>query len=726
VKTDSLDDQLENLFSGLVVPDPGAAEAAHPADLDDKVGSPLQSFPADDQPSVQADADEPDAVAAAVATEASPPQPVPTAVPGERRVSGLFGKIALAWRSRLGRRLVMALLAAAIIPSLMISVFGIISQATQARRNVTDSLRLLAALQENQIEQWIQAQKVAFIAMAHEPAFVRQSRSFLVTQQTEDEAQATELSIGSQLGTFLVQHPEFLEVYLLDRDGVVLFSTDSLHVGQSENDAPHFVQGQDDSYYKPPAFIESLGRQSAILAEPVRFITGDTIAVLVGHLSAEPLTEIMKSAPTLGDTSEIYLIDSEGRLIAAPQGNGQLRPNDRIRSPAVDSVLDGQGAQGVYENYAGRPVLGAYRWLFGAQMGLLAEQEVTEAFGSTLATIAGTLIVAIAAVGLTMLLSNQMAQRIARPIVTITEAAQHMMAGDLNQSVDIDRADELGMLGQAFNHMARQLQVTITTLEQTVTDRTRQLRQATSRFRKRATHLETSAEISRAAASILDPLELMQTTVDLIRARFGFYHVSIFVLDDGGEWAIVRASTGEVGRQMVTQPHRLRVGGESMVGWVCAKREPRVALDVGSDAIHFDHPLLPETRSELVMPLVAGQRILGALDVQSSEEAAFDQDDVRTLQGMADLIAIALQNARLFVQTRRIVEHQEITAVVSQRLQRAQNTEEILASTLEELAGRFNVSHAAIYLAPNTDGEAGGNNGDPVRFDDALAKGVRE
>jgi transcriptional regulator with GAF, ATPase, and Fis domain len=242
------------------------------------------------------------------------------------------------------------------------------------------------------------------------------------------------------------------------------------------------------------------------------------------------------------------------------------------------------------------------------------------------------------------------------------------------------------------------------------------LQQANYQLQKRAIHLEASTAISRAAASILDPQELMQTTVDLIRSRFNFYHVSIFLLDpmppclsparagepgtgrETGEWAVMRASTGEVGRQMAAQAYRLAVDGESMVGWVCAHRQARVALDVGADAVYLEHPLLPDTRSEMVLPLRVGERLLGALDVQSTEDAAFDDDDLRTLQAMADSIAFALENAWFFTTTRQSARRQHLVARMTDRLQGATTIDDILTLTLAELGETFDLAQASICL----------------------------
>ena len=185
-----------------------------------------------------------------------------------------------------------------------------------------------------------------------------------------------------------------------------------------------------------------------------------------------------------------------------------------------------------------------------------------------------------------------------------------------------------------------------TTLVQEVDERRHELQEANYVLQRRAIQIETSAEIGRVITSILDVDQLLRQTVDLIRDRFDFYHAGIFLLDEMGEWAILREATGEAGAQMKAEGHRLAVEDSSMVGWTAKHRQSRIALDVGKDAVRFAHPLLPHTRSEVTLPLIVGDRLLGVLNAQSMEEAAFDQDDVRALQAMANQVAVAIENAR--------------------------------------------------------------------------------
>ncbi len=176
----------------------------------------------------------------------------------------------------------------------------------------------------------------------------------------------------------------------------------------------------------------------------------------------------------------------------------------------------------------------------------------------------------------------------------------------------------------------------------------RRLLEETSR---RAAQLATAAEVSAAASSILSLDELLPQTAELIRQRFDLYYVGIFLLDETGRWAVLRAGTGDAGRQMLAAGHKLEVGGRSMIGWCTANAKARIALDVGTEAIRFDNPLLPDTRSEMALPLVSRGRVIGAMTIQSDRPAAFTEEDITALQTMADQLATAIENARLFAET---------------------------------------------------------------------------
>ncbi|MEW5958180.1 MAG: GAF domain-containing protein, partial [Chloroflexota bacterium] len=164
----------------------------------------------------------------------------------------------------------------------------------------------------------------------------------------------------------------------------------------------------------------------------------------------------------------------------------------------------------------------------------------------------------------------------------------------------------------------------------------------------RAVQIDTAAEVARAASSLLGLQELLNAAVALIRDRFELYYVGVFLVNEAREWAILRAGTGEAGRVQLARGHRLKIGGESMIGWAIQNRRPRIALDIGRDAVHFQNPDLPDTRSEMAFPLIHRNEVIGALTIQSTEQAAFSRADIIILQTMADQLAIAIENANLF------------------------------------------------------------------------------
>ncbi len=158
--------------------------------------------------------------------------------------------------------------------------------------------------------------------------------------------------------------------------------------------------------------------------------------------------------------------------------------------------------------------------------------------------------------------------------------------------------------------------------------------------------IRSAAQISQLIAAEIDPQKLLQQVVDLIKDRFALYYAGVFLISEDNLFAKLEAGTGEAGRRMVAEGHKLGVGGSSMVGWATANRKARIAMDVGQEAIRFDNPHLPLTRTELALPLLRGKDPIGALTIQSTEPEAFDEDDIIVLQGIADSLATAIENAQ--------------------------------------------------------------------------------
>lgn len=200
-------------------------------------------------------------------------------------------------------------------------------------------------------------------------------------------------------------------------------------------------------------------------------------------------------------------------------------------------------------------------------------------------------------------------------------------------------------------------------LEDRVASRTAELTIANARNERRARQFEAIAQVARATTSIQDEDVLLSQLAHVISKQFGFYHVGIFLLDGEGQYAVLHASNSEGGQKMLARRHKLQVGRAGIVGRVAAAGTPRIALDVESDSAFIGNPELPETRSELALPLKAGDKVIGVLDVQSTEQNAFQPEDTEILYTLADQVAIALQNARSHEATHRLLEEAQRTSV---------------------------------------------------------------
>ncbi len=201
--------------------------------------------------------------------------------------------------------------------------------------------------------------------------------------------------------------------------------------------------------------------------------------------------------------------------------------------------------------------------------------------------------------------------------------------------------------------LARQITQAQGELENRVEERTAELQNAVARLKRRAIQLQVASEVAKDATSVRNLDELLNRVVNLARDRFEFYHVAVFLLDETGEYAVLTAASGETGRKMIRRGHKLKVGAEGIVGYVASMVQPHIALDVDADTVHYNQPMLPETRSELAVPLKVGEQVIGVLDIQSNRKNAFDKDDILVLQTMSDQLAVAINNIRLLEDVRQ-------------------------------------------------------------------------
>lgn len=286
------------------------------------------------------------------------------------------------------------------------------------------------------------------------------------------------------------------------------------------------------------------------------------------------------------------------------------------------------------------------------------------------------------------------ANYLAKPIVDLRDMANKISQGEFNTHIaNIPKTRELAELSLDLNKMTDNLQELINGLEERVAERT-------SGLTKRTEQLRAASYIARQTADVQDLSSILQIVVDLITNQFGYYHAGLYLINETGNEAILQAASSEGGKRMVERGHALEIGSQGIVSYVASQKRARIALDIGTDVVFFNNPDLPMTRSEVALPLMIRNKVLGVLDIQSDQPQAFRAEDVDVFQTLADQVAVAIENARLLGESQAAL--MQLEAVSTLRTRDAWN-QKLLG---QELA--FTFTPLGIRLEANS-GSAGEN-----------------
>jgi signal transduction histidine kinase len=285
------------------------------------------------------------------------------------------------------------------------------------------------------------------------------------------------------------------------------------------------------------------------------------------------------------------------------------------------------------------------------------EQDLSEAFRAVWVTTGVNVVIALAAVALAVVASLSMTRSIADPIVDLADTATQISGGDLERTARVDRQDEIGALAEAFNSMTAQLRDLISSLENRVEERTRALQRANTALKQRALQLQTSAQVGREITSILDIDVLLPRVVETIREAFGYYVVQVYLLDRNTQELVLRASSQD--RRL--EHRRLQLDGAGINLAAARSGEAVLANDVSYYPGFLPDRQLPETRSELAIPLRLGNQVIGTLDVHNALVGAFTEEDIVAIQSLGDQIVVAIENAHLYDQSRELAVLEERT-----------------------------------------------------------------
>lgn len=435
------------------------------------------------------------------------------------------------------------------------------------------------------------------------------------------------------LSGLLANQQTYEEVSLLDNEGQEIVRIGSLKVFPDEElnsrvTLPEFEEPRATGqiYYSPVQFNATTGEPFMIVAVPSYDVrSGAFNGVLAANFRFRSIWDLMSSSRLPGG-GIVYLVDAENRVVAH-------------RDPSVvlqDTRIDLPGESGFFPGLASEnAAIASASDTFGGQtFRTVAELQRNEALALPISNVvltAGVMLMALVAASLISVLA---ARQIVRPIENLAVTSEAIAAGDLTQVVQVKGRDEIGTLAASFNRMTSQLRMLIGSLEQRVYERTRDLALA--------------SEVGRAISQIRDLDELLQQAVVLIQERFDLYYTQIYLMDEDKQRLTLRAGTGVAGQTLLAQGHSLPVDEYSLNGRAAAHQEAVIVADTQTNDSFRPNPVLPDTRSEMSVPLLVQDQVVGVIDLQSERPNALSEDNLAAFTILGGQLAVAIENARLF------------------------------------------------------------------------------
>ncbi len=489
--------------------------------------------------------------------------------------------------------------------------------------------------------------------------------------------------ISAQLRELSVAFPEHIEIFVTDRHGALVASTVRTPTYQQAAEAwwrAAYRDGQGGVYISQPVFDEKHQTLALQIAVPIMGETGsgEVAGILRATVNLEAFVAAFE-AGRFGETgrTEIYLPDgSELEIEREPGGEFELRleeaPQDftaalQSGQPFLDTTHDGVPVLAGVSSLQSPGDANADAALQSLGWRVVAMQDRVEALKIVTDARRNAQLAGLGILLLAGLLGIGVAQFLTGPLARLTQAAERVSSGDLRTSAPVESPDEIGVLAESFNRMTSRLRDTLGGLERRVAERTADLETARLLSERRALDLQSINEISRVISSEQKLDVLLPLITRLVSEKFDFYHVGIFIVDSARQFAVLQAANSPGGQRMLARGHKLEVGKTGLVGYVARTGKTRIALDVGSDAVFFNNPDLPETRSEMALPLNLRGQTIGVLDVQSVKPGAFAESDASLLGILAEQVAVAIENARLFNQMQQAREEAEALYAQIQR-----------------------------------------------------------